>query len=567
PKPSWQSLVGNPSDGVRDLPDVSLFAANGLWDHYYPFCYSDPAGGGVPCTGAPDTWVGAGGTSFATPIMAGIQALVNQNVGGPQGNPNPVYYQLAANEYGASGDNTCNSTLGNTVGSSCIFYDVTQGDMDVNCTGTNNCYLDSASIGVLSTSNSSYQPAYGTTTGWDFATGIGTVNAYNLVKAYSAALVNFSIAVTATPNSTVINQSVTWNGALTAVNGYSNNVNLSCTTGAPSTCTISPSSLVPTAAPGAGFTVTLANATTGTFDFTISGTDGTLTHATSTETLTVNTDVKWTNTGSTTATVTAGGSTTYSFQAQPVGGSTFTGTVAFLVPCPNLPANTTCSYNPSSISGSANLGTTSVTLTITTIGPGPSATFQHRQRADKRSPWLPLSLPLAGVVMVGAGIAGRKRSKFAALTAMFAALALMGFLVACGSTSHPISVSVTNSAPTLFPNNTGWNPQASTLTATLTNDTSNQGVTWTATAVGSGDPGTIASTDATHATYTAPLLSSGPAASVTITATSVADTSKTAQTTETISTPTLPGTYNNISVTATAAGGPAYTLPVSLTVN
>src|SRR5208283_4934919 len=233
PKPSWQSLVGNPSDGVRDLPDVSLFAANGVWDHFYVFCYSDIANGGTACTGAPVTWSGAGGTSFASPIMAGIQALVNQNAGGPQGNPNPIYYQLAANEYGASGSTTCNSTLGNGVGSSCIFYDVTQGDMDVNCTGTNNCYLDSASIGVLSTSNSSYQPAYGTTTGWDFATGIGTVNAYNLVKAYSAALVNFSIAVTATPNSTVINQSVTWNGALTAVNGYSNNVNLSCTTGAP----------------------------------------------------------------------------------------------------------------------------------------------------------------------------------------------------------------------------------------------------------------------------------------------------------------------------------------------
>ena len=29
-----------------------------------------------------------GGTSFASPVMAGIQALVNQNVGGPQGNPN-----------------------------------------------------------------------------------------------------------------------------------------------------------------------------------------------------------------------------------------------------------------------------------------------------------------------------------------------------------------------------------------------------------------------------------------------------------------------------------------------
>jgi hypothetical protein len=35
---------------------------------------------------------------------------------------------------------------------------------------------------VLSTSNTAYAPAYGTTVGWDFATGIGTVNAANLVN-------------------------------------------------------------------------------------------------------------------------------------------------------------------------------------------------------------------------------------------------------------------------------------------------------------------------------------------------------------------------------------------------
>jgi hypothetical protein len=32
-----------------------------------------------------------------------------------------------------------------------------------------------------STLASAYQPAYGATPGWDFATGIGSVNAYNLV--------------------------------------------------------------------------------------------------------------------------------------------------------------------------------------------------------------------------------------------------------------------------------------------------------------------------------------------------------------------------------------------------
>ena len=118
-------------------------------------------------------------TSFSSPILAGIQALVNQKNGSPQGNPNVVYYKLAASEYGASGNASCNSTLGNAVASTCTFYDVTQGDMDVNCTGTHACFLPSGTEGVLSTSDKSYLPAYGTTTGWDFATGIGTVNANN----------------------------------------------------------------------------------------------------------------------------------------------------------------------------------------------------------------------------------------------------------------------------------------------------------------------------------------------------------------------------------------------------
>jgi len=181
-KPSWQSVVGNPADGVRDLPDVSLFAANGVWGHYYVFCDSDTRDGGAACTGAPSGWSGAGGTSFASPILAGVQALVNQKQGAKQGNPNAVYYKLAATEYGSGGSSTCNSSNGNTVGSSCIFYDVTLGDMDVNCTGTHSCYLPSGKNGVLSTSDSSYLKAYGTGTGWDFASGIGSINAANLVN-------------------------------------------------------------------------------------------------------------------------------------------------------------------------------------------------------------------------------------------------------------------------------------------------------------------------------------------------------------------------------------------------
>jgi hypothetical protein len=115
PKPSWQSVLGNPNDGVRDTPDVSLFAADGLWSHFYVFCWSDTKNGGAACGADPSAWSGAGGTSFASPIMAGIQALINQKAGGPQGNPAPVYYQLAASEYGSAGSSACNSNNSNTV--------------------------------------------------------------------------------------------------------------------------------------------------------------------------------------------------------------------------------------------------------------------------------------------------------------------------------------------------------------------------------------------------------------------------------------------------------------------
>jgi subtilase family serine protease len=182
PKPSWQDVLGNPSDRVRDIPDVSLFAADGIWNHLYAYCDSDIYDGGYYCTGAPRNWSAGGGTSFSAPIMAGILALVNQKTGERQGNPNPTLYRLAAREYGTSGPANCDSSMGNTVSPACIFYNVTQGDMDVNCTGAHNCYLPSGTNGVLSTRRNAFDPAYRARKGWNFATGIGTVNAANLVN-------------------------------------------------------------------------------------------------------------------------------------------------------------------------------------------------------------------------------------------------------------------------------------------------------------------------------------------------------------------------------------------------
>ena len=138
PKPSWQVVFGNPSDGVRDIPDVSLMAASGAWNHFYPICMSNPAevaeGDAAPCSDPVTEWPGFGGTSVSTPIWAGIQSLVNQKTGERWGNANIMYYSIANTEYGPSGNLSCNSSLGSAIGSSCIFNDVTQGSIYLPCT-------------------------------------------------------------------------------------------------------------------------------------------------------------------------------------------------------------------------------------------------------------------------------------------------------------------------------------------------------------------------------------------------------------------------------------------------
>ena len=181
-KPAWQTGVpGIPTDGVRDLPDVSLFASNGLWSHWYVTCFSDIANGGAQCTGAPINWAGAGGTSFSAPLLAGIQALVNQKMGGAQGNPNQVYYKLAASSVASS-----------------VFHSITTGDTAVNCSGEISCFGTGFEgrgratpitlfdgNGAVSTTSQTYTPAFAAANGWNFATGLGSVDVYNLIVNWS----------------------------------------------------------------------------------------------------------------------------------------------------------------------------------------------------------------------------------------------------------------------------------------------------------------------------------------------------------------------------------------------
>jgi hypothetical protein len=141
-KPDWQSAVGVPNDGKRDLPDISLAAAGHTG---YALCFesscSDPQSLGI---------FPVGGTSASSPSAAGIMALVLQKMGGqPQGLANYVFYKLA-------------STAG-------VYHDITTGDNKV------------------PDSNGQFTVGYSAGAGYDLATGLGSFDANALVTNWGSA--------------------------------------------------------------------------------------------------------------------------------------------------------------------------------------------------------------------------------------------------------------------------------------------------------------------------------------------------------------------------------------------
>ena len=128
-----------------------------------------------------------GGTSVAAPSMAGIQALINQynavnnpepgNPTGRQGMPGYVYYGLAA----AQNDTTCSAQAlvpPNSANlTNCAFQDIQPGNTYI-C-GTSTC-----------TSSSGTKIGWPGAVGYDLATGLGSVNAYNMAKQWSSVVFN-----------------------------------------------------------------------------------------------------------------------------------------------------------------------------------------------------------------------------------------------------------------------------------------------------------------------------------------------------------------------------------------
>jgi hypothetical protein len=190
-KPSWQAGKGVPTDGRRDLPDVSLFAGNGFNGSFYIICETDASGAsGCSLSSFQFTFQGVGGTSASAPAFAGIMALVNQKLAtGPnptprQGNANYYLYALAQQQNAAN--LSCNSSSSPVA--TCSFNDVTKGNNDVPCAGAStNCSGKVAGIpGVLVAAATPTTPAYTTTAGYDLASGLGSLNVQNVVNKWSS---------------------------------------------------------------------------------------------------------------------------------------------------------------------------------------------------------------------------------------------------------------------------------------------------------------------------------------------------------------------------------------------
>jgi len=191
-KPSWQMGMGVPNDSARDIPDVSLFAGNGMHYSFYVTCQMDAnasnGGNSTSCDlNAPYTDFQAGsGTSASAQVFAGVMALVIQRYG-RQGNANYVLYPMAA-QSGA----VCNSNTAPVTNSTCIFYDVNVGNNSVICHGgTPNCSnATSGQYGVMVYDGS---PAYLASGAYNLATGLGSVNVANLVNNWTS---NFTLSTT-----------------------------------------------------------------------------------------------------------------------------------------------------------------------------------------------------------------------------------------------------------------------------------------------------------------------------------------------------------------------------------
>ena len=184
--PAWQkSITGVPAANTgRYTPDLAFSAAQ--HDGYFA-CFA--AGGGNCVNSASGlTFTIFAGTSAASPAMAGLAALLNQSLGGAQGNLNPGIYQMSRSAPTA-------------------FHDVTLTSSGVGaCSATLPSMCNNSIPGA--TGLSGVQAGYLVGDGYDEVTGLGSLDAAKFVAAWPTATTIFTPAVGLSTQNSPVNQEI-----------------------------------------------------------------------------------------------------------------------------------------------------------------------------------------------------------------------------------------------------------------------------------------------------------------------------------------------------------------------
>jgi len=238
---------------------------------------------------------------------------------------------------------------------------------------------------------------------------------------YTLVISNPSVSASAT-------SSATFNGTLTAFNGYNSSVNLSCGPGAPPTCTPTPSIVTPTSG-GVAFTVVASSNLAQNYSFNIVGQGSDPSAITRSRLVTFNSsfDFAFTN-GSSAQTTKAGLSANYNLDAAPLGGN-FPNPVT--LSCTGLPARSTCSFNPAQVNSGS--GDTAIILTIATNAPIPaSARLSGKLGLALYALCLPGLLIVAGLKRGGLQRRIPRSTTYFPFLLLAMVLLMIGLLPACG---------------------------------------------------------------------------------------------------------------------------------------
>ena len=241
------------------------------------------------------------------------------------------------------------------------------------------------------------------------------------------AFADYTLVISNPSQSATAGSSATFDGVLTAFNGYTSSVNLSCGAGAPPTCTLSSSNVTPTTA-GVAFTVSASSNLAQNYNFSIAGLGTDPSAMAHSAAVTFNSTFDFSLTNSSSAqTVKAGLSATYNLDAAPLG-SNFPNQVN--VSCMGLPARSTCSFNPAQVNSGS--GDTPIVLTISTNAPIPASARLNGIGLVLYALFLPGLLIFTGWKRDGLKRRSSKSPKYFSLLLLPLVLLMIGLLPACG---------------------------------------------------------------------------------------------------------------------------------------